>query len=113
MIFEHLNILRLHGCIPSRVLTSLVAPALEELHIKANARNFTSIYPLQTSFNPLCQYLLALLPEAVSSAEPEWATNLSRLVQKCTRIRSLHISRWMEEECKIFMSSQDVILHIQ
>ena len=113
IIFEHLNILRVHGCIPSAILTKLVAPALEELHIKANAHNITSIYPLQTSFNPLCQYILALLPEAVSTAEPEWAANLSKLVQNCTRIKSLYISRWMEEECKKFMSGQDVILHIQ
>ena len=111
--FGHLHILRAHGCIPPKILSKLIAPALEELHLKANAVNMTSIVALQTSFNPLCQYIHALLPSAVSAEEPEWATNLSKLVQKCTRIRSLHISRWMEEECKEFISGQDVVLHVQ
>ena len=111
--FGHLHILRAHGCIPPTILSKLVAPALEELHLKANAVNMTSIDALQTSFNPLCQYIHALLPKAISAQEPEWATNLSKLVQKCTRIRSLHISRWMEKECKKFISGQDVVLHVQ
>ena len=50
---------------------------------------------------------------AVSAKEPEWATNLSKLVKKCIRIKSLYISRWMEEECKKFVSGQAVVLHIQ
>ena len=105
VLFEHLHILRARGCIPRDILAKLVAPALEELHLTANAHNITSIDALQTSFNPLCQYIHALLPMAVSAEEPEWATNLSKLVQKCTRIRSLRIYRWMEEEYKKFMSS--------
>ena len=111
--FEHLHILRAHGCIPPAILTRLVTPALEVLHLKANADNVTSIDALQTSFHPLCQNIHALLPKAVSAREPEWATNLSKVVQRCTRIRSLHISRWMEEDCKKFMSGQDVVLHVQ
>ncbi len=113
IIFSHLHILRAHGCIPPEVLTKLVTPALEELHLKSNADNITSIGALQTSFNPLCQHIHALLPKAVSAEEPEWAINLSKLVQKCTGIRSIHISRWMEEECKKYMSSHDVVLHVQ
>ena len=114
IIFEHLHILRVHGDIPPRVLTKLVVPALEELHLKTNADNETPIYALQTSFNPIfCQYIYALLPEAVSAKEPEWATNISKLTKKCTRIKSLYISRWMEEECGISTSGQDVVLHVQ
>ena len=113
VLFEHLHILRAHGRIPPELLSRLVAPALEELHLKANAVNMTSIDALQTSFNPLCLYIHALLPNAVSAEEPEWATNLSKLVRKCTRIRSLHISRWMEEECKKFMIGKDFVLRVQ
>ena len=113
VLFEHLHILRVRGCIPPEILSKLVAPALEELHLNANAHNLTSIDALQTSFNPLCQYVHALLPNAVSAKEPDWAAQLSRVVQRCTRIRSLHISRWMEEECKKFISGQDVVLHVQ
>ena len=111
--FETLRILRAHGCIPPELLTKLVAPALEELHLKANTDNTTSIDALQNSFNPLCEHIHALLPMAVSAKEPEWATNLSKLVKKCIRIKSLYISRWMEEECKKFVSGQAVVLHIQ
>ena len=113
IIFEHLHILRVRGGIPPELLNKLAAPALEELHLEANANDTTSIDALQTSFDPLCLYVHALLPEAVSAREPEWATNLSKLVQRCTRITSLHISRWMEEECEIFLSGQDVVLHVQ
>ena len=113
VLFEHLHILRAHGCIPRGILTRLVAPALEELHLKANAHNITSIDALQTSFNPLCQDIYALLPNAVTAEEPEWATNLSKLVQKCTRIKSLYISGWMEGECKKFIGGRNVILHVQ
>ena len=113
IIFEHLRILRVHGYIPPAALIKLVAPALEELHLKANAHNITSIHPLQVSFQPLCQYIFALLPKAVSAEEPEWATNLSELVQQCPRIKSLYISGWMEEECKIHMTGHDVVLHVQ
>src|SRR5258706_15158421 len=113
VIFENIHILRAHGPIPHEVMTVLVAPALEELHLMANTHNTTPIDSLQTLFNPLCRYIHALLPEDVSATEPEWATNLSKLVQKCTRIESLYISRWMEEECKKSLSGQDVILHVQ
>ena len=113
VLFEHLHKLRAHGRILPEILSKLVAPALEELHLEANAYNITSIDALQTSFNPRCQYIHALLPMAVSVMEPEWATSLSRLVHKCTRIRSLHISRWMKEESKKFTSGQDLVLHVQ
>ena len=113
VIFENLHTLRAHGSIPRDILIMLVAPALEVLHLEANADNITSINSLQVSFNPLCRYIHALLPKAVSSKEPEWATKLSKLVQKCTRIESLSISRWMEEECKKILNGQDVVLHVQ
>jgi hypothetical protein len=109
--FKCLQILRAHGYVPPEILSKLVAPALEELHIKGN---ITSIDSLQKSFEPHCQHLYALLPMAVSAKDPEWATNLSRLVQKCTRINSLYISKWMKKECKKFISRRNgVILHVQ
>jgi len=112
--FKHLQILRVNGYIPSGVVTKLVAPALKELHIQANAEHFTSIYVLQNSFEPHCQHIHALLPQAVSAKEPEWATNLSKLVKKCTRINSLYTSGWMEEECqKLIGGRSDVVLHVQ
>jgi hypothetical protein len=113
--FKRLQILRAHGYVPLRVLSKLVAPALEELHIKGDIDHFTSINSLQnSSFEPHCQHLYALLPMAVSAKDPEWATNLSILVQKCTRINSLYISKWMKKECKKFISRRDgVILHVQ
>jgi hypothetical protein len=109
--FKHLRILRAHGHIPPEVLIKLVAPALEELHLKSNTEHFTSIDSLQNSFNPFCWYIYALLPKAVSAKEPEWATNLSKLVQKCTRIKSLYLSKWMEEECKNILSDHKVVFH--
>ena len=113
IILKHLHILRAHGYIPPAILTELMVPALEELHLEANTDNITSIDALQALFIPLCQYIHALLPNAVSAQEPEWAIDLSKLVQKCTRIRSLYISQWMEEECKKIMSGQGVVLHVQ
>ncbi len=111
--FEKLHIIRVHGRIPPAFLTKLVAPALEEVHLEADTDNMTSIDAVQTSCVPLCRYIHALLPEAVSAKEPEWATKLSKLVQKCTRIESLYISRWMEEECQKSLIGQDVVLHVQ
>jgi hypothetical protein len=112
--FNRLHILRVHGYTPPGVLTHLVAPALKELHIKANAKHLTSMYGLRHSFEPHCQHLHAVLPSAVSTAEPEWATDLLMLVQKCTKIRTLYISKWMEKKCKKFMSNHDdVVLHVQ
>ena len=113
VILKNLHILRAHGGVPNEVLTNLVAPALEELHLKANADNVTSIDSLQHLFKPLCWHIHALLPEAVSAKEPKWATKLSNLVQMCTRIKSLYISRWMEEECKKSLGPQVVVLHVQ
>ena len=113
VVFNNLHILRAHGRIPHEVLTMLVAPALEELHLKANTSNMTSIDALQTSFHSLCRYIHALLPNAVSAEEPEWATNLSNLVRECPMIESLYISRWMEEECRKLLSDQGVVLHIR
>ena len=111
-ILKHLRILRVHGYIPPAVLAKLMVPALEELHLKADIDSITSIEALHKSFNPLCQHIHALLPEAVSATEPEWATGLSNLVRKCTRIRSLYISKWMEKECEILMAGLSVVLHV-
>jgi len=111
--FNRLEILRARGRLPLKVVTKLVAPALKELHIEANAQHFTSIYELQHLFEPHCQHIYALLPIAVSE-EPEWATDLSDLVQQCTRIKSLYISNWMEEDCKVFISGHDgLVLYAQ
>ena len=109
----NLHILRAHGRIPHAYLTMLVAPNLEELYLEANSYDYTSIHELQTSFKPLCRDIHALLPKAVSAIEPEWATKLSKLVRNCVMIESLYISRWMEEECKISLSGQNVVLHVQ
>lgn len=111
--FEHLQILRTHGHIPQAVLSRFVAPALQELHLNANAEHFTSIAALNNSFEPLCQYIYALLPQAVSTKEPDWAINLSEMVQYSTRSEALYVSKWMEEECKRFISGLDVVLHVQ
>jgi hypothetical protein len=111
--FKHLQILRVRGHIPPEVMTRLIAPALKELHLKANAEHFTSIASLQNSFRPFCQYIHALLPEAVSAEETEWARNFSKLVKKCARIKSLYISKWMEEECMKILSGSEVVLHVQ
>ena len=113
VVFNNLHILRAHGCIPHQLLTKLVAPALEELHLEANADNDTSIHALQDSFNPLCRCIHAHLPRTVSYKEPEWAINLSKLVQKCTRVESLYISRWMEEQFMECLGGQNVVLHVQ
>jgi len=109
--FKHLQILRVRGPLPLRVATKLMAPALKELHIEANPLHRTSIYELKDLFEPHCQHIYALLPMAVSSGQPAWATYLSDLVQKCTRIKSLHISKWMENECKKFISLYKDVLH--
>jgi hypothetical protein len=113
IIFKHLQILRIRGHIPSEVLTKLRVPALKELHLEANDKYFTSIVSLQNLFDPRCQYIHALLPKAVPTEEPEWATNLSKLVKKCTLTQSVYISKWMEKACKRFMSGSEVALHVQ
>lgn len=105
-----LRILRVHGYIHSVFLTKLVAPALEELHLKAGSQYWTSISGLESSLNPFCLHLFAFLPKAVAAQEPAWAMNLSKLVQKCTRLETLSISKWMEKECKEFMGGSDVVL---
>ena len=109
--FQYLQILRLCGDIPPKVLTRLVAPALEELHIKANAIHRTSIGSLWYHFVPLCQHLYAHLPEAVSVREAYWAAAFTVLVEKCTRLKTLHISKWMEEECQKFIGHCDIVLY--
>ena len=114
IIFEHLHILRVHGIIPSEVLTGFVTPTLKELHLKANDNGYTPIKELLSSFNPPCQHIHALLPETVSAREPDWATDLSKLVHKCTRTKSLYISKWMEKEYKMPWSGYGVVvLHVQ
>ena len=111
--FQRLQILRVHGHIPLGGLTRLVAPALKELHLKANDEHFTSLDSLQYSFKRLCQYIYAILPKAVRAKEPQWATNLSWLVDKCTKVKALYVSKWMEEECQILMPRRNFVLHVQ
>ena len=110
--FQYLQILRVCGDIPPTVLSRLVAPALQELHIKANTMHRTSIATLWYRFEPLCQHLYAHLPEAVSAEEPHWAAAFTLLVEKCTRLETLHISKWMEEGCQEFIGHNNVVLHI-
>jgi hypothetical protein len=110
---SHLEILRTQGYIPPLLLTKLVTPALKGLHLKANAEHFTSLAALQDLSKPFCQYIHAPFPEAVSTTEPGWATYLSRFVKKCIRIKVLYISKWMEEECKKFMSGSGHVLCVQ
>ena len=109
--FQYLQILRVCGDIPPQVLTWLVAPALEELHIRANALHRTSIASLWYYSEPLCRHLYAHLPEAVSIEEPHWAEAFNVLVEKCTRLKTLHISKWMEEECQKFIGLCDIVLY--
>ena len=108
---QYLQILRVCGCIPPKVLTTLVAPALDELHIKANSLHRTSIATLWYYFEPLCQHLYAHLPEAVSAEEPHWAEAFTVFVEKCTRLKTLHISKWMEEECQKLFDHCDIVLY--
>ena len=110
--FKNLQILRAHGDIPSEIFTELVAPSLEELHIKGDAKNFTPVAAILYSPGLLCSHLYALLPEAVAMNEPEWATDLSRLVQACAKLETLHIPKWMEVECRTFLNGSDIILHV-
>jgi hypothetical protein len=110
--FQHLKALRIHGRTPSDVLTRFVAPALEELYINADSVGRTSIAALQSSLEPLCLHLDVLLPTYVSVKEPDWAANLSKLVQRCTWLQTLSISKWMEEEFKNYMDRSNVVLHV-
>ena len=109
--FQYLRILRVCGEIPTGVLIRLVAPALEELHIKANPLHRTSIAVLRYCFEPLCQHLYAHLPEAISVERSNWAEAFNMLVEKCTRLKTLHISKWMEEECQKFVGHYDIVLY--
>ena len=109
---EYLRILRVYGAVPSRILTGIVAPALEKLMIIADHLNLTSIDELLISFEPLCLRLVAFLPEGISVIDPMWATSFSKLVEKCTRLEELSISKWMEEECKKFIDHSKVALHV-
>jgi len=110
--FQHLQTLRARGELPSQLLTRFVAPALDALHIEANDMGRTSTAVLRDSFSCLCLHLYALLPEPVTRTEPQWATNLSTLVQKCTRVETLFVSKWMEEECITLLDGSNVILHV-
>ena len=109
--FQYLQILRVCGDIPPKILTCLVAPALEELHIKANTLHRTPIATLRYYSELLCQHLYARLPEAVSVEEPHWAEAFTGLVEKCTRLKTLHISKWMEEECQKFVGHYNIVLY--
>jgi len=110
--FQRLQTLRLRGDLPQDLLTGLVAPALKALHIEADDFGWTSTDTLRDSFSPLCLRLYALLPRIVYHLEPQWATDLSMLVQKCTRIESFFVSKWMEEECIKFLGRSKVVLHV-
>jgi len=110
--FQHLQTLRVRGELPPELLTRLVAPALEALHIEADDTGQTSTAVLRDSFSCLCLHLYALLPEPVTRTEPQWATNFSSFVQKCTKIKTLFVSKWMEEECMILLDGSNVVLHV-
>jgi len=107
--FQHLQTLRVRGKLPPELLTRLMAPALEALHIEANDFGRTV---LRDSFSCLCLHMFALLPEPITRTEPRWATNLSEFVQKCTRIETLFVSKWMEEECMTLLDRSNVVLHV-
>ena len=109
--FQYLQFLRVRGCIPSEVLTCVVAPILEELHIKANTFHRTSIATLRYYSEPHCRHLHAHLPEAVSVEEPHWAEAFAVLVGEYTRLKTLHISKWMEEKCQKFIGHYDIVLY--
>jgi len=113
-VFHYLRILRVHGDVPPIVFTEFLVIGLEELHIKANSDGKTSITALWSSFDSCFRNLYASLPEAISSQEqePEWATNLSKLAEKCTGLEALYISKWMEEECKNFVDGYNVVLYV-
>jgi len=110
--FQHLQTLRVRGNLPSKLLTWLVAPALEALHIEANDFDHTPIVRLCYSFSPLCFHLYALLPESIARTEPRWATYLLKFVLRCTRIQTLFVSKWMELQCMAFLGCSNVVLHV-
>jgi hypothetical protein len=110
--FQYLKIFRVCGYIPSMIFINLVAPALEELHIKANTKHLTSISVMSYSFEPLCHHLYAHLPEAIPAEEPHWAATLTKLVGRCTRLETLYISKWMEEKCQKSIDRSKVVLHV-
>ena len=107
---KYLQILRVCGYIPSRILINLVATALEELHITANTINCTSIDSLSYALEPFCQHLYAQIPQAVSAEEAHWAAAFTALVEKCFRLKTLHISKWMERECQKFIGHCDIVV---
>jgi hypothetical protein len=45
----------------------------------------------------VCIFMHSFL-KRISLRDPMWATSFSKLVQKCTRLEALYISKWMEEE---------------
>lgn len=110
ILFQHLRTLTTQGDIPSVVFTKLTTLVLEELHIEANIYGNTSIVPLLDSPTPRCLRLYALLPKAVLVKEQQWATNLLKLVQRCTRLEDLYVSRWMEGKCRKLMNGSGVTL---
>ena len=110
--FQRLQTLRVRGNLPPTLFTGLVAPALETLHIEANDLGMTPTHSLRDSFSSLCLRLYAPLPQIVGHRDPRWATDLSTYVRKCTRIETLVVSKWMEEECRKFLGRSNVLLHI-
>jgi len=110
--FQHLQTLRLRGKLPPELLAWVVAPALEALHIEANDFGWTSIDTLCDPLSSLCLHLYVLLPEAVTRIGPPWATNLSRFVLKCTRMETLFVYKWMEEECIKLLGHSNVVLRV-
>jgi len=111
-LFQHLQTLRVRGQLPLNLFTKLEAPALKALHIEANRSGQIATGALRDSLTCLCLHLYALLPESVTRTEPQWASDLSEFVHKCTRIETLFVSKWMEEECITFLDGSNVVLHV-
>ena len=106
--FNRLQILRARGRIPPWIVFASMCSSFRA------AQHLTSIYGLSHLLEPHCQHIYALLPKAVSEKEPGWATDLFHLLRKCTRIKSLHISKWMEKGCEKKLSRRNsVVLHVQ
>jgi len=110
--FQYLKTLRVRGNLPPELFIRLVAPALEALHIEANDFGWTSTDTLRDSFSPLCLHLYALLPELVTRTEPQWAANLLMFVQKCTRVETFFVSKWMEVKFITRLDDSKVVLHV-
>ena len=99
----YLQILKVRGDVPENMLLAFLAPALKELHIEANYSGNTAMDAPWDRFELRCLRLYVILPETVRAKEPLWVASLSWVVRQCTRLKTVYISKWMEEECKYFM----------